>query len=137
MKKVMCFGTFDLLHLGHIDYFKQAKKYGDNLVVVIARDRTKELQQQTATFLEEERRELIGSLKIVDEAVLGDVEDHFKIISDVKPDVICLGYDHVVKEEDLWKELEKRGLHLKIYRMKAYKTDRHKGSKLREKILKL
>ncbi|MBI2582387.1 adenylyltransferase/cytidyltransferase family protein, partial [Candidatus Woesearchaeota archaeon] len=31
MKKVMCFGTFDLLHLGHLNYFQQAKKYGDYL----------------------------------------------------------------------------------------------------------
>ncbi|MCD4694128.1 adenylyltransferase/cytidyltransferase family protein, partial [bacterium] len=38
MIKVMCFGTFDNLHLGHLFYLKEAKKFGDYLVVVIARD---------------------------------------------------------------------------------------------------
>ena len=37
-KKVICFGTFDILHLGHVNFFKQAKSLGDELVVVIARD---------------------------------------------------------------------------------------------------
>ncbi|HLC71304.1 MAG TPA: adenylyltransferase/cytidyltransferase family protein, partial [Candidatus Nanoarchaeia archaeon] len=38
MKTVMCFGTFDILHPGHLHYLQQAKKYGDYLMVVIARD---------------------------------------------------------------------------------------------------
>ena len=40
MTKVMVFGTFDYLHEGHKDFFRQAKQYGDELVVVVARDET-------------------------------------------------------------------------------------------------
>jgi len=40
MKKVMAAGTFDLLHPGHIDFLKQAKKEGDYLIIVIATDET-------------------------------------------------------------------------------------------------
>ena len=40
MKKVMCAGTFDIIHPGHLYYLSEAKKYGDNLVVVVARDET-------------------------------------------------------------------------------------------------
>ena len=38
MKKVMVFGTFDIFHDGHRDYFKQAREFGDYLIVVVARD---------------------------------------------------------------------------------------------------
>ena len=40
MKKVLIFGTFDGLHLGHLNFFEQAKEYGDYLIVVVARDKT-------------------------------------------------------------------------------------------------
>ena len=42
MKKVMCAGTFDIVHKGHIYFLEQAKKFGDYLVVVVARDSTSE-----------------------------------------------------------------------------------------------
>ena len=38
MKKVMVFGTFDGLHEGHLDFFRQAREYGDYLIVAVARD---------------------------------------------------------------------------------------------------
>ncbi|PIN87684.1 FAD synthase [Candidatus Woesearchaeota archaeon CG10_big_fil_rev_8_21_14_0_10_32_24] len=132
-KKVMCFGTFDLLHVGHLDYFKQAKEYGDYLIVVIARDKTKELEQEKkdVAFCEHERLQLISSIKIVDEAVLGYPEDHFKIIEEKKPDIIFLGYDHPKIEESL-----KEKFNIEILRGKPYKTHHHKSSIIREKILR-
>ena len=134
-KKVMCFGTLDLLHLGHLNYFQQAKQYGDHLIVVLARDKTKEKQHKETIFDEEERLQLIKSLKIVDDAVLGNLEDHYKIIKEKKPDVICLGYDHQIKEDFLQKELTKLGLNLKIVRAKPYKSHKHKSTKIRKKFL--
>ncbi|MBI4151625.1 FAD synthase [Candidatus Woesearchaeota archaeon] len=134
-KKVMCFGTFDLLHLGHLDYFRQAKEHGDHLTVVIARDATKEKQKKDILFSEEERLQLVQSLGIVDEAVLGDEQDHFKIIREKKPDVICLGYDHAISEEQLREELRKYNLFPKIIRAAPFQSTRHKSSVLREKLL--
>ncbi len=135
MTTIMCFGTFDLLHLGHLHYFQQAKKYGDYLIVVVARDATKERQQKETIFNERERLQLVGSLKIVDEAVLGNPEDHYTIIIEKKPDAICLGYDHPVTEEALEEELQKRNLNIPIRRMKPYHPKRQKSSRLREKLL--
>ena len=131
MKKVMCFGTFDVLHLGHINYFQQAKQHGDYLIVVIARDLTKEKQGKTTTFSEQERLELVKNLKIVDEAVLGNHEDHFKIIQEKKPDMICLGYDHDINEKWLKENLSQLGLTKDIKRMNPYNPRRYKSSKIK------
>ena len=130
MKKVMCFGTFDLLHLGHLNYFQQAKKYGDNLIVIIARDSN---TKNGTIFTEQERKELIESLEIVDEVVLGNKENKLKIIKTINPDVICLGYDHLIKEDELKQLFPK----IKIIRAKPYQTNNHKSSKLKEKILRI
>ena len=135
MIKVMCFGTFDLLHLGHLYYFEQAKKYGDYLIVVIARDKTKQLQKKSILFSEKERLRLIQSLKIVDEAVLGNPDDHFKIITEKKPDVICLGYDHKITASNLQKALSVHHLHPIIKRINSYHLKKQKSTKLKEKIL--
>lgn len=135
-KKVMCFGTFDLLHLGHLNYFKQAKRYGDYLIIVVARDKTKKDQKKTTVFTEKERLKLIQSLKIVDEAVLGYQENHFKIIQEKKPGIICLGYDHSIKETYLSEELMKLNLCPQILRMKPFRSESNKSSKIRNLILK-
>lgn len=137
MKKVICFVTFDLFHLGHLNYFKQAKTYGDYLIVVLARDKTKQEQQKEMVFTEEERLELIKNLKLVDEAVLGYHHDFLKIIQEHQPQVICLGYDHQIKEQELTKKLNALGLNITIQRMKPYNTKQYKSTLLKEKILKI
>ncbi len=131
----MCFGTFDLLHLGHLEYFKQARKYGDYLIVVIARDRTKRQQNKKPLFSEKERLRLIKNLKLVDEAVLGHPKNHFKIIIKHRPDVVCLGYDHTITEKKLRKELGKYGLYPEIKRMKAHLPTKYKGGIIKKFIL--
>lgn len=132
----MCFGTFDLLHLGHLNYFQQAKKYGDYLMVVIALDKTKLMQKKEIIFSEKERLELVKGLKIVDETVLGYPEDYFKIIEEKKPGVIFLGYDHQISEKELAVKLKERGLQPEICRAKPFKSGKHKSTLLREKVIK-
>lgn len=132
MTTVMCFGTFDILHPGHLSYFRQAKKYGDVLVVVIARD--KNVRKKKLIFNEKERLKMIESLKTIDKAVLGNLKDSFKIIKQLKPDIICLGYDHQIREEILRKELKKRNLNPQIERAKAYHPEKFKSSRIKEII---
>lgn len=136
MKTVMCFGTFDILHLGHLNYFRQAKHYGDYLIIVIARDKTKLDQGKRTLFNEEERRQLVQSQKIVDEAVLGYPGNHYRIILEKKPDVICLGYDHPITEEELREELAKRGLFPKIVRAKPYHPETQKSTLIKAQLLR-
>lgn len=131
----MCFGTFDILHLGHLHYFEQAKKYGNHLIVVIARDKTKQAQRKETVFSERERLQLIQSLRMVDEAVLGNVDDHLKIILEKKPDVLCLGYDQVISEKELQQRLRQRGLTPRIVRIKAYSSHSQKSGKIKQFLL--
>jgi FAD synthetase len=135
MKKVMCFGTFDLLHLGHLNYFKQAKQLGDYLIVVIARDKTKQDQQKKTVFTEDERLELIGSLNIVDEVVLGYKDNHFRIIKEKNPAIICLGYDHPITELEIQEKLFTLKLNPIVVRAKSFHPENQKSSRIKELIL--
>jgi len=131
MKKVLCFGTFDIVHPGHVYFLKEAKKHGDFLVVAIARDVTVEkLRKRPARNNEMSRVEEVKKLGIADEVVLGDKKDHYKILDKMKPDIICLGYDQRFFIDELKSELEKRKIDCEVLRMKAYKPEKYKSSKL-------
>ena len=133
MKKVMTFGTFDILHPGHIHFFKQAKQYGDFLVVGIARDVIAEkLKKHKLVHNEIERQKVVQELRLVDETMLGDLKDPYKNIKIVKPDVIALGHDQYFFTINLKENLAKLGLHPKIVRLKPYKVDKYKSSKLHD-----
>src|SRR3989344_8206300 len=130
MKKVMVFGAFDWLHPGHLDFFKQAKKYGDFLVVSVGRNvNVKKIKGKEPLFDEEERLELVSNLKIVDKAVLGAVHEFIEHIKMEAPDIICLGYDQWAKEDEVKKELGKAGLsNCEVIRLKPYKEGTSKST---------
>lgn len=121
MVKVMATGTFDLLHMGHIYYLKEAKKYGDKLVVIVATDSTVRKLKHEPINPEKIRLELIKELNVVDEAYLGYEDDMYKIVEEIKPDIIALGYDQIHNEETLKNELKKRKLNTRVLRISKYK----------------
>ncbi len=131
----MCFGTFDILHLGHLYYFEQAKKHGDYLLVVIARDKTKQKQKKKIIFNEQERLLMVQNLKIVDEAVLGNIDDHLRIVLEKKPAVLCLGYDQKVSEKWLKQKLAEQEFYPAIVRIKAYQPKYQKSKKIKKLLL--
>ncbi len=121
-------GTFDILHPGHLDYFRQAKQFGDYLIVVVARDSNALKEGKKLQFGEKERLEKVTAQTMVDKAVLGNEGDKLKIVEQEKPDVICLGYDQNVKEEKLKELLAKRGVFPRVIRAGAYHPDKYKSS---------
>ena len=134
MIKVMAMGTFDMLHPGHLNYLKEAKRYGDYLVVVVARDKTVEQERGRKPVVDEkDRLNMVKAVNLVDEAVLGNIGDKLSIVEKVKPDFICLGYDQRVDEHKLEEELKSRGLNVDVRRMKGYKSGKYKSSILKEK----
>jgi FAD synthetase len=121
MVKVMATGTFDILHLGHIYFLKEAKKLGDLLVVVVATDSTVRKLKHEPVNPEQIRLDLIKELKIVDKAYLGYENDIYEILKEIKPDIITLGYDQLHDEKSIEKELKKRNIKAKVIRLKEYK----------------
>lgn len=137
MKKVMVFGTFDIVHLGHINLFKQAKKMGDYLVVVVARDTTVDkVKKINLVNTEKERLEFLQNISLVDKPVLGDKIDYYKIIKTEKPEIIALGYDQQNFIDKLEDKIKEFGLKTKIVRLKPYKPHQHKSGNIRKKISK-
>ena len=132
MARVMASGVFDLIHIGHLYYLEEAKKYGEELIVVIACDETVRKKKHEPIMPAEERRKLVESLKPVDKAVIGYEHDFLRIVEEIKPDIIALGYDQHF--EELEKKLKERGIKAKIVRCGKYDGDLSKTRKIIEKI---
>lgn len=128
-KKVMAFGTFDVYHKGHESYLDQAKKLGEYLIVVVARDRAVAIiKKQEARNKEQERLEKIKLSGLADEVVLGNSKDKYRIIQKYRPSVIALGYDQKVDLAELKDKLKKFNLNAKIVRLKSFKPEIYKSS---------
>ena len=129
----MIFGTFDIFHKGHENFLKQAKKYGDYLIVIIARDKTVlKIKGKLPRNNEQKRLKVIGESKLTDKVVLGSLADKYKVIEKFKPNVICLGYDQVAFTERLKEKLKEYNLlNTKIVRLKAYEPEKYKSSMFR------
>ena len=122
-KRVLAAGKFDILHLGHIAYLEQARELAGEdgeLVVVIALDKTIVRERGAPpVFPQEQRRKIVESLKYVDRAVVGiDTDDHTTIVSEIKPDIIALGYDQYTDVSLLEAHFVSTGLKTEIVRLK-------------------
>ena len=131
----MLFGTFDILHVGHINLFQQAKKYGDKLIVVVARDiNVKKNKKLKPLFNEEERAEIVKNIKLIDQVLLGNKINPYQIIKKISPNIITLGYDqknYVIGLKDF---LQKNNLSTQVIRLKPYKKEKYKSHKIRKYI---
>jgi len=140
-KVVLASGVFDLLHLGHVKFLEEAKKAGGKnaeLIVIIARDSTVEENKGRKPIMpENQRRALVESLKVVDEAVLGfEKFDLGDVIERVKPDVIALGYDQADMEKGVQEYVDKHKLTVKVVRIGKFEEDElDSSSKIRKKIV--
>ncbi|MDI6856297.1 MAG: FAD synthase [Candidatus Thermoplasmatota archaeon] len=135
MVKVMATGVFDILHPGHIYYLEEAKKLGDELVVVVARDSTVKLHKHEPITNEKMRLAMVQALKPVDKAVLGYEGDVYRIVKELKPDIIALGYDQAHNEEKIRADLEKLGLKVKVVRLPEFANDLSGTRRIIRKII--
>ncbi|HEX08343.1 MAG TPA: FAD synthase [Thermoplasmatales archaeon] len=129
MVRVMATGTFDLLHIGHLYYLEEAKKLGDELIVVVANDETVKKNKHNPVTPQEMRRRIVEALKPVDKAVIGYKDDFLKIVEEIKPDIIALGYDQKFDENEIKETLKRRGLNVKIVRCSKYSGDDLNGTR--------
>jgi len=136
MVRVMATGVFDILHLGHLHYLQEAKRLGDELYVVVATDRTAEKMKHRPITPEDMRVEMVGALKPVDKALLGHEGDPYRIVEEIQPDIIVLGYDQRHDEEKIRDDLRKRGLgHIRVLRLPKFDHDLNGTRKIIKKII--
>lgn len=136
MKTVVATGVFEILHPGHIKFLVEAKKYGDKLIVIVARDKNAN-KQKRVIIDEQQRLEVVKALKVVDDAILGDEKDIFKPIEKIKPDVIVLGKNQDVDEKMIMEKLKNRNLDVKVIRIENfYNANLNSTTKIKEKIFK-
>jgi len=115
MSRVVAQGTFDLLHPGHVHYLTDAAAMGDELHVIIAR-RENVTHKDKPILSNEQRRDVVAALGVVDEARIGHESDIFAPIEDIDPDVIALGYDQHHDPDAIQDELDRRGIDCTVER---------------------
>lgn len=94
-KKVAIFGVFDGIHNGHKAFIEDAKKAGNHLVAIVARDNVVEgLKGKPPRYTEMERVNDLLKIHDIDLVLLGDPKiGTYNVLKEVKPDVVFLGYD--------------------------------------------
>jgi len=94
MKKVITYGTFDLLHYGHINLLKRAKQLGDYLIVGLSTNEFNEKKGKKCYFSYEERKKLLESIRYVD-LVIPEKSWEQKVndIKEFKVDILVMGDD--------------------------------------------
>ena len=106
-KIVLVHGVFDVVHIGHIHHFIEAKKYGDLLVLSITGDKFVNKGFNKPYFDEERRSLFLASLEVVNYVVINQNKSAYEIIKKLKPNVYCKGPDYKKKSGDLAGNLEK------------------------------
>jgi len=137
-KTIMVFGTFDIIHKGHLNLFEQAKSIAGpeaRLVVVVSKDLNAKQAKGTFPINPESSRVLaLKKVPIVNDAILGDSTDKFRAIEKVKPDMIGIGYDQKIPEGfEAW--LKHSRMEIEIRRLNAYKPEQYKSSRLSGKLI--
>ncbi len=94
MKTVITYGTFDLLHIGHINILRRAKELGDYLIVGISSDEFNTLKSKKTYYSFEERKDILNAIRYVDKVIIEDSwEQKKKDIEKYNIDILVMGND--------------------------------------------
>lgn len=132
--RVMTTGVFDLIHLGHIHMLEAARKLGDELVVVIARDETVRRMKHDPINNEEVRRQIVSSLRPVTKAVLGHHGDIYRIVEELQPDIVALGYDQKFTDDEVRSKCLDHGVDVQVVRLPQFDHDLDATRKIIDRI---
>jgi FAD synthetase len=133
--RVVVFGTFDPLHEGHRQFFKQAKALGTYLLVVVARDSTIRAEKGREPYESQPTRlQRVGADPAVDEVILGEKHpQQYRLLRQLAFDVIALGYDQEPGDQQVRRLLDESGKHrATVIRVKPHQPTVHKSSLLRK-----
>ena len=138
--KVLASGVFDLLHYGHIRFLEEAKKLGGSnskLVVIVASDETvTRAKKHPPVIPEDQRRAVIESLKVVDEAILGYKDmDLDKVMKTIRPDIVAVGHDQQEIEVEVNRLIKEKGYRIRVERVGRFgPEDLNSSSKIKRRI---
>lgn len=94
MKRILTYGTFDLLHYGHIRILKRAKELGDYLVVALSTDEFNAIKGKKAYHNYETRKKMLEAIRYVDLVIPeNEWEQKLQDVKDYKIDVVVMGDD--------------------------------------------
>ncbi len=117
---VLAGGVFDIIHPGHIHTLNAAKALGDVLVVVVATDNTAvRMKKKMPLHSQEQRQEMVRSLLMVDLCLVGQEDDIFKTVDNVRPEIIALGYDQIHQEKFITEGCKKINLNARVARLQS------------------
>lgn len=127
MRKVMIFGVFDGIHEGHRYFFQEAKKLGDYLIAVAAKDHlVEQLKKRSTKVSLRERIQNLQKEKSIDEVVSGDDElGAWAILKIYRPEVIAIGYDQQALKENLESRRKDFDWQFEIKMIDTYESDRY------------
>jgi len=139
VKKVLIAGTFDLIHPGHIFLIKEAAKLGEVYVVVATDKNRKEYSGEFPIIPQEQRLEVVKSIKNVKEARIGRSDNNtLKTVEEINPDIILLGPDQKYEIKVLKQGLKEMGLeNIEVKRLDTYfdKFPLHSSRLIKRKII--
>jgi len=107
-KTVLIFGAFDGLHDGHLNFISQAKRQGERLVAIVARDNMiYKIKRKTSRYNELERLKAVLDINEVDLVFLGDLEQGvYNVLKEINPDIIFFGYDQQDLHNDIVQKIK-------------------------------
>jgi D-beta-D-heptose 7-phosphate kinase/D-beta-D-heptose 1-phosphate adenosyltransferase len=110
-KIVFTNGCFDLIHLGHVKYFRFAKAQGDLVVVAVNTDRSiRRLKGSKRPIIsEDDRIHVLEELESIDYLVKFDDDTPLSLIEQIKPDVLVKGADYKKEQVVGWDVVERYG----------------------------
>lgn len=134
-KRVVAFGAFDPLHPGHLYFLNEARKHGDFLTVVVARDESIYCFKKREPYLGlQVRLQALAGTGIPDRVMPGNLpERQFDLLSRLEFDVIALGYDQHPSDKEVARRLLLAGKNaVEIVRVAPFYPEKYKSTLVRE-----
>ena len=122
-KSVLCHGTFDLVHLGHIKHFEDAKKLGDILIVSVTSDEFVFKGPNRPKFKIRQRMEMLSNIQLIDYVIESKSISAIPIIKKIKPNIYCKGPDYKNHSSDISNNISKEADAVRAVKGKIIYTD--------------
>jgi len=112
-------GCFDIIHSGHLDLLKEARSYGDKLIVGLNSDKSiSKLKGPERPIIDQsERKKILSALKFVDEVIIFNEENPLKLIKKLKPSILVKGADYTKEQVVGGEFVESYGGQIKLVKL--------------------